>query len=398
MRKNIIIIVLVVLALILGRMFISNFDKMKTAKQRAMAGTPAVTVAEVTSREVKRQFGANARVAAKYRVDVLARISGYLRKSYFKEGDFVKEGQVLFEIEPEQYMYAATKAKADMDNARSMSDYYEKQLSRYEQLVKQDYIARSEYDNVLAQYDAYSAQKDSAESAYRDAQRNLGYTKIKSPVNGRIGLISVTVGNYVTPTTGPLTTINSYEPMYITFNIESKNYEELVRIDKSADVKRDVEFIFSSGRKYEYKGVQDFRDNKIDEATGTITMRATFPNPKDELIQGDFGRVIIYSVNEDLVPVVPQAATMENQEGRYVYVLDEKNLPKMVYITTMGQTEDNMWLVSEGVKAGDRILTSGIQKVIPGKPVRIVQVAQDEKEPVKKPGIFEKIKNKLGMK
>lgn len=88
MRKNIIIIVLVVLALILGRMFISNFDKMKTAKQRAMAGTPAVTVAEVTSREVKRQFGANARVAAKYRVDVLARISGYLRKSYFKEGRF----------------------------------------------------------------------------------------------------------------------------------------------------------------------------------------------------------------------------------------------------------------------------------------------------------------------
>lgn len=398
MRKNIITIVLIVLALILGRMFISNFDKMKTAKQRALAGTPAVTVAEVTSREVRKQFGANARVAAKYRVDVLARISGYLKKSYFKEGDFVKAGQVLFEIEPEQYMYAATKAKADMDNARSMSDYYQKQLSRYEQLVKQDYIARSEYDNVLAQYDAYSAQMDSAESAYRDAQRNLGYTKIKSPVDGRIGLISVTVGNYVTPTTGALTTINSYEPMYIIFTLESKNYAELVRIDKSADVNRDVEFTFSSGKKYEFKGVQDFRDNKIDEATGTITMRATFPNPKDELIQGDFGRVVIYSVNEDLVPVVPQAATMENQEGRYVYILDEKNLPKMVYITTMGQTEDNMWLVSEGVKVGDKILTSGIQKVIPGKPVRIVEAVQEEKEAVKKPNLFEKIKNKLGMK
>ena len=158
MRKNIIIIVGVVLALIFGRMFLSNMDKIKSAKARAGMMTPSVTVAEVGTRNVTRQFGANARVMAKYRVDVLARISGYLTKSYFKEGDYVRAGQVLFEIEPEQYQYAATKAKADMDNARSMSNYYQKQLARYEELVKQDYVARADYDNALAQYDAYSAQ------------------------------------------------------------------------------------------------------------------------------------------------------------------------------------------------------------------------------------------------
>lgn len=390
MRKNIFIIVGVVLALVFGRMFISHSDKMKSAKARAGMMTPSVTVAEVETQNVTRQFGANARVMAKYRVDVLARISGYLTKSYFKEGDYVKAGQVLFEIEPEQYQYAATKAKADMDNARSMSDYYQKQLARYEELVKQDYVARSEYDNALAQYDAYSAQMDSAESAYRDAQRNLGYTKVKSPVDGRVGIIAVTVGNFVSTANGALTTINSNDPMYVVFNINSKDYAELVRID-GAKTERDVEFIFSTGQKYEHKGVQDFYDNKVDETTGTITLRATFPNPDDKLLQGEFGRVIIYSKSKDDLPVVPKSATLENQEGLYVYVLDEQNLPKMVYIKTMGETEDNMWIVSDGVKAGDKILTNGMQKVIPGKPVRIVSAMPQEQTQQKKQNIFEKL-------
>lgn len=393
MRRNIFIIVFVLLALVFGRMLLTNMDSAKSAKARQSMMTPSVTVTTVGTRDVVRQFSANARVMAKYRVDVLARISGYLTKSYFKEGDYVKAGQVLFEIEPEQYQYAAKKAKADMDNARSMSSYYQKQLARYEELVKQDYIARSEYDNVLAQYDAYSAQKDSAESAYRDAQRNLGYTHVKSPVDGRVGIISVTVGNFVTTSNGPLTTINSTNPMYIAFNINSKDYAELVRID-GAKAERDVDFIFSTGQKYEHKGVQDFYDNKIDETTGTITLRATFPNPDDKLLQGDFGRVTIYSKSKDSMPIVPQSATLENQEGLYVYVLDEKDLPRMTYIKTMGQTEDNMWIVSEGLKEGDRILSGGMQKVIPGKPVRIVDALPQENQKVKKQSILDKLLRK----
>lgn len=393
MRRNIFIIVFVLLALVFGRMLLTNMDSAKSAKARQSMMTPSVTVTTVGTRDVVRQFSANARVMAKYRVDVLARISGYLTKSYFKEGDYVKAGQVLFEIEPEQYQYAAKKAKADMDNARSMSVYYQKQLARYEELVKQDYIARSEYDNVLAQYDAYSAQKDSAESAYRDAQRNLGYTHVKSPVDGRVGIISVTVGNFVTTSNGPLTTINSTNPMYIAFNINSKDYAELVRID-GAKAERDVDFIFSTGQKYEHKGVQDFYDNKIDETTGTITLRATFPNPDDKLLQGDFGRVTIYSKSKDSMPIVPQSATLENQEGLYVYVLDEKDLPRMTYIKTMGQTEDNMWIVSEGLKEGERILSGGMQKVIPGKPVRIVDALPQENQKVKKQSILDKLLRK----
>jgi len=394
MRKNIIIIISIIVALILGRMLISHLSKMKNSTQRKRSAVPAVTVATVEADNVQRQFETTARVVAKYRVEVLARINGYLTKSYFKEGDYVKAGQILFEIEPQEYKYAADRAKANLDNIKAQADYYQKQLARYEELVKQDYVAKSDYDNVLAQKNAYVAQADSAMSAYRDAQRNLAYTNVKAPVDGRIGIIDVTVGNYVTTASGPLTTINSSNPMYVTFPLDSKDFAELVKVDGSPNVQREVEYIFSSGNKYKLKGIQDFHDNEIDQSTGTITLRATFENPNDELIQGDFGRIIIYSKNKDELPIVPQSATMENQEGLYVYVLDKENLPRIAYIKTMG-TSGNNWIVSDGINIGDKIVTTGLQKVFPGSPVKIVETALDTSQSNKKPNIFKRLFNKF---
>ena len=395
MRKNIIIILAVVFALIFVRMISSNISQSNSAKQKKSMGAPSVTVDTVKSASVRREFEAPARVMAKYRVEVLARIDGYLTKSYFKEGDFVKAGQLLFEIEPQQYSNAVGHAKGNLDHARAQQEYYNKQLARYKELVDNDFVARSDYDNVLAQRNSYRAQVQSMENAYRDAQRNLSYTHVKAPVDGRVGIIDVTVGNYVSMNSGPLTTINSSDPMYITFPLESKDYAELNRIDGTPNVKRDVEFTFSSGQKYEYKGVQDFYDNNIDESTGTITLRATFPNPNSVLLQGDFGRIKIYSNNNDEMPIVPQSATMENQEGLFVYVMDSDNNPKLTYIKTMGQVGTD-WVVYDGVKKGDVIITTGMQKVIPGSPVRIVKNSvQEDNKQAKRPGIFVRIFNKL---
>ena len=395
MRKNIIIILAIVFALIFVRMISTSIGKSNSAKKKKTMGAVSVTVDTVKSAQVRREFEAPARVMAKYRVEVLARINGYLTKSYFKEGDYVKKGQLLFEIEPQEYANAAGLAKGNLDNARAQQDYYNKQLARYKELVDNDFVSRSDYDNVLAQRDAHRAQVQSMENAYRDAQRNLGYTHVKAPVDGRVGIIDVTVGNYVSMNSGPLTTINSSNPMYITFPIESKDYAELNRIDGSPNVKRDVEFTFSSGQKYEFKGTQDFYDNRVDESTGTITLRATFPNPKDVLLQGDFGKVKIYSNKNDNMPIVPQSATMENQEGLYVYVMDKENHPKLTYIKTMGQVGTN-WVVYDGVKEGDTIITTGMQKVIPGSPVKVVsQAVQDDNPQQKKPNIFIRIINKI---
>ena len=395
MRKNIIIIIAVIIALILFRMLITAMDKSASAKKRASMGIPSVTVGTVEATNVRREFEAPARVMAKYRVEVLARINGYLTKSYFKEGDYVKAGQILFEIEPQEYSYAAGMAKGNLDNARAQQNYYNKQLARYKELVDNDFVARADYDNVLAQRDAHRAQVQSMENAYRDAQRNLAYTRVKAPVAGRVGIIDVTVGNYVTMNSGPLTTINSTNPIYITFPIESKDYAELNRIDGSPNVKREVEFTFSSGQKYPIKGIQDFYDNSVDETTGTITLRATFDNPENALIQGDFGRIKIYSNKEDKMPIVPQSATMENQEGLYVYIMDEENNPKLTYIKTMGQVGTN-WVVYDGVKVGDKIITTGMQKVIPGSPVRVVEKTAENDKPVKaKQSLISKIITKI---
>jgi len=394
MRKNIIIILAIVFALILGRMILSHIGKSSSAKQRAALGTPSVTVDTVKSAQVRREFDAPARVMAKYRVEVLARIDGYLTKSYFKEGDFVKAGQLLFEIEPQEYNNAAGLAKGNLDNARAQQEYYNKQLARYKELVDNDFVAKADYDNILAQRDAYRAQVQSMENAYRDAKRNLSYTHVKSPVDGRVGIIDVTVGNYVSMNSGPLTTINSSDPMYITFPLESKDYAELNRIDGSPNAKREVEFTFSSGQKYEFKGTQDFYDNQVDPSTGTITLRATFPNPNNVLLQGDFGKIKIYSNQKDEMPVVPQTATMENQEGLYVYVMDKENNPQLTYIKTMGQIGTD-WVVYDGVKTGDTIITTGMQKVIPGSPVKIVANAVQDNKQQNKNNIFKRIFNKI---
>lgn len=391
MRKKIIIGIIILFAAILVRFLISaintHFNRIKMMK----ASTPEVVVSEVKPFNVIKKYEAPARVVSKYQVNVEARISGYLLKSYFKEGDYVRAGQVLFEIEPQEYQYAMQQASADLKSAKAMQVYYDKQSERARQLVQQDYIARADYDNAVAQRDSYRAGLARSMSAYRDAKRNLGYTKIKAPVSGRVGMITVTVGNYVSMNAGPLTTLNSTNPIYVTFPLEAQYFNELARIDGSANAKRKVEFLFSSGQKYQTEGVQDFYDNKVDESTGTIRMRATFNNLNDQLISGDYGKIIIYSNKMTPVPIIPSKAILDNQEGKYVYKIDENNLPVLTYIKIDG-VEGHNSIIASGLEIGDKIIVGGLHEVIPGVPVKVVN---ELKAPEKKDNFFKKVLRKL---
>lgn len=393
MKKNIFILMAIVFSAILFRYLFSAFGTHMMQVKMKASMTPPVTVVKVCQTCKQKSYEIPARVTSKSQIQVNARINGYLTKSYFKEGDYVKAGQVLFEIEPQEYQIAAERARADVQRARAQQVYYDKQAVRSQQLVKQDYIARSEYDNAVSQRDLYRASTNYAEMNYRDALRNLSYTKVKAPVSGRVGIITVTVGNYVTINSGALTTIYSTRPMYVTFPLDTEQFSTLTSIDGSSNVNRKVEYVYSSGNKYAHSGVQDFRDNRVDESTGTITMRATFANEDDGLIPGDFGRIIIYSNNDFAVPTIPSKAIQENQEGKYVYVLDEKNLPKLVYIKTLGQEGENT-LIDSGLKIGDTVITSGLQKVITGMPVKIVEEEVTDKTQ-KKPNIFVRFLNKV---
>lgn len=371
MKKKIIIVVLAVLLAIATRFIMSvasSYMKKNSAKNRP---APNVVVDTISEQDVIQSFDAPGRVVSKYQVSVMARISGYLQKSYFKEGDYVKAGETLFLIEPVEYQNAASVAGANIQNIRAQLAYANKQLARAEELVKQDYIAKSRYDEILANRDALQAQLKAAQSNFNDTNRNLSYTRVKAPVDGRIGIIDVTVGNYVTPSSGSLTTINSTNPIYVTFPLSSEDYASISSIDEKANAKRRVELYFQNGDKYNQDGVQDFLDNKVDQSTGTVTMRATFQNKDNKLLHGEFVNVKLYANHPVKVPVVPIVAVQENQEGKYVYTIDETGMPKLTYIKVQGQSGDN-WIVKDGLKAGDRVIVDGILKVTPGTPVKIV--------------------------
>ncbi len=371
MKKNIIIVLIVIVAAIFLRYISGVFGEYINTRNMKMKPAPSVQVEPIGEKEIIRSIQAPGRVTSKYQVNVLARIAGYLQKSYFKEGDYVKEGQVLFQIEPNEFINTVNVAKANVANTKAQLEYAEKQLARASELVKKDYIAKAQYDQILSQRDALRAQLASAQAAYQDSQRNYGYTMVKSPVNGRVGIITVTVGNYVSPSSGPLTTINSTDPIYVTFPLDSNDFDTLAKADMQNYKNRKVELYFNNGEKYEFDGVQDFLDNKIDQTTGTVTLRATFKNPNNRLLHGEFVTIKLYSNNKVKVPVVHQAAVQENQAGKYVYKLDEDDLPRLTYIKVSQQSGD-YWVVTEGLNVGDRVITDGLQKVTPGHPVTIV--------------------------
>lgn len=355
----------------------SSIGGMMKQKARLNVAPPNVVVQQIEENNVIRTFDAPGRVVSKYQVSIMARISGYLQKSFFKEGDYVKAGETLFLIEPAEYQNASNVAGANIQNIKAQLAYANKQLARAEELVRQDYIAKAKYDEILANRDALQAQLSAAQSNYKDTNRNLSYTRVKAPVDGRIGIIDVTVGNYVTPSSGSLTTINSTNPIYVTFPLSSEDYAAISSIDKKADARRKVELFFQNGDKYELNGVQDFLDNKVDQTTGTVTLRATFQNPNNKLLHGEFVNVRLFANNPVKVPVVPIVAVQENQEGKYVYTIDNKGLPKLTYIKTQGQSGDN-WIVKDGLKYGDKVIVEGILKVTPGSPVKIVSKEQME--------------------
>ena len=371
MKKKILFIIIIVLVLISIRFAVSMFSSYMKQKARSNYVPPLVSVEEVKQENVIQSFEAPGRVVSKYQVSIMARVSGYLQKSYFKEGDYVKAGETLFLIEPDEYKNATNSAGANIQNIKAQLDFANKQLARAEELVKQDYISKAKYDEILANRNSLKAQYSAAELNYKDYKRNLNYTTVKAPVDGRIGFIDVTVGNYVTPSSGSLTTINSTNPIYVTFPLSSEDYSAISSLDKNVNTKRKVELYFSNGVKYNYLGVQDFFDNKVDQTTGTVTMRATFQNPTNKLLHGEFVTVKIFANSPISVPIVPITAVQENQEGKYVYKLDSKNLPQLTYIKVQGQTGSN-WIVKDGLNKGDKIITEGLLKVTPGAEVKIM--------------------------
>lgn len=382
MKKILIITSIVILILVGIRFTIVKVGENNRAKMLEATSTPTVQLGYVKEAEIYKSIEIPGRVQSSDKVDLVARIDGYLQKKYFKEGDFVKKGQVLMIIEPTQYINALNKAKADVENAKANLFRANRDYERGAELVKKDFISKSTFDGLYADKLSAQAQLQSANAALAEAQRNYGYTKITSPVDGKIGSLQIQEGNYVSAQSGTLATVTKTNPIYVKYSVDSKQFETLRELDfitKKGDALPKVDVILPSGKVYPIKGVQDFWDNQISMTTGTIDFRATFQNDDHILIPGDFVKVKVYSNVKQKVLLLPQEFTLQDSKGRYVYVVDENNIIQVRYFKDSGQYE-NYWIIKDGLKLGDDYVATNLTKLMPKMKVKIAKTNSEDLE------------------
>ena len=301
------------------------------------------------------------RVEAEYSVDLVARVPGFLIKKYFKEGDFVKKGQLLFQIDPREYQIEVNNSRANMNQYGALLKNSQQELNRANALIKEDLISRSDVDSSLGARNQNRAQYEAARQQLELARVNLSYTSIKSPIAGRIGKVNITEGNYVTPTSGSLVNVSSVNPVYVTFSLKSDDFVKLLKgSDRFKDAQVKVQF--DNGATYDKIGKINFVDNQIDKDSGSVKMRATFDNSKMWLVPGDYMKVTIVAPKQVKFMTIPQACTKgDAMSGYYVWVVeDNKAVRKDIEVS---DTINNNWVVTKGLNLSDVVVTSGIQNI-----------------------------------
>src|SRR3989440_8518115 len=274
---------------------------------------PAVSVTPVVTREVTETIDYIGRLTAVDKVDIVARVQGFLEERNFKEGQYVKKGDLLFRIEQATYKAAVEQAQATLAKAKATEVNAKLQFERGKELVRNQNIPQATVDQRAADEAAAHAGVMEAQAALEQAEINLGYTEIRSPIDGRIGLAILTKGNLVQPSSGRLATIVSHDPIYVIFPVSQRNLLDLYRrraddADKSTPVT--VRIKLPNSTVYPHPAVANFLDVQVDPTTDTVAVRATVPNPEHLLIPGGGGRVSVERGAPKSAPTAPQAAVL----------------------------------------------------------------------------------------
>src|SRR5690348_2891307 len=339
---------------------------------------PAVTVTPVASRVVTATGDFIGRVVAIDKVDVVARVSGFINERNFTEGQQVKNGDLLFSIEPDTYKAAVDQQSANLAKAKATEVNANLQLQRGQELVRNQNIPQSEVDQRAANAQAAHADVMQAQALLEQAKINLGYTEIRSPIDGRIGVANFTVGNLVSPSSGTLATIVSQDPIYVTFQAsEADVIEYKHRIAASADKNPHVTIHIKlpNGSMYPHPGVTNLLDVQVQPDTDTILARAQLPNPEGILTPGGIVGVLVERGAPQASLVISQSAVQLDQAGRYVMVVGaDKKVEQRRIATGVEQGRDIV--VTQGLKEGELVIVEGIQKVHPGQLVAANAAAQ----------------------
>ena len=355
---------LAVLSVLLG---CTGKDSVQAAKPQQAPAAP-VTVATVTSRSMPVQLQAIGNVEAASTVNIKPQISGQLVGVHFKEGDFVKKGQLLFVIDRTPFEAALRQAEGTLAKDRAQAENARIDAERYQGLGHEGVVSKQQVDAAVAAAHAMAASVAADQASVETAKINLAYTSIYSPINGRTGNIGVKEGNLVKANDVPvLVTINQIEPIYVSFSIPEQQLAEVKSYSTGKALRVDTA---PQGSSQHFEGKLSFIDNAVDLTTGTIKLKATFDNKQHMLWPGQFVDVSLDLTIQPNAIVIPSAALQTSQNGSYVYVVNP-DMTAQVQQVKVARTMGDTTVIASGLQPGQRVITDGQLRIVPGAKVEI---------------------------
>ena len=311
-----------------------------------------------------------ARIEAIQKVDLQARVSGNILGIRFKEGEIVKKGDLLFEIEDVQYKAGVQEIEAKISQIDAKLDYAHRNAARQQKLLATNAVSVDTVENSKSEVSSLTAQKMAAEAELIKARDNLAHTKIYAPITGRIGRVTYTTGNYVTPTSAPLATIVQVDPIYVRFPISEIDYISYFGNPEALRKQASISLKLANSNIYEGKGTFAMMDNQISSAD-TINIWMSFENKDNLLNTGGVATVLMQKKDETKYPSVLLSAVMNDTNGAYLYVLDDKNTVQRRDVK-LGEISGNRQIIASGLKAGENVIIDGTHKAQPGSVVEPV--------------------------
>jgi len=344
---------------------------------------PDVSVATVVQKSVTEWDEFTGRVEAVDTVEVRPRVAGHLKGWHFREGGPVRAGDLLFTIDDREYVAAAEAARADVAGAEAEAQLAAQELKRAEELVGRKLIAERDLDAARARQQQAEAALLSALARRRQAELDLGFTRITSPIDGRAGAALVKPGNLVAPGETLLTTVVSTDPVYVVFDGDEAaylRYQQMARSgerESSRDARNPVLVGLADEEGYPHQGEMDFVDNAVNPDTGTIRGRAVVPNPDGVFTPGLFARIRLLGASEVEALLIHEQAVLTDQDRRYVYIVGTDNTAQRRDVA-LGAHVEGLRIVESGLQPGDRVIVNGVRKIFfPGQPVNPREVPMD---------------------
>jgi membrane fusion protein (multidrug efflux system) len=378
------VMVVVAFWLLMGAMLtLSACDK----PQAAQGQQPATQITEVGVITLKPQrvtltTELPGRVSAFMVSEVRPQVGGIIQKRLFEEGSDVKAGQVLYQIDPASYRAAYDNAAAAVAKAKANVMSVRAKASRYKELVAINAVSKQDYDDAVASQRSAEADIAADQAALETARINLDYTEVTAPISGRIGKSTVTPGALVTASQSTaLATIQQLDQIYVDVTQSTTDVLRLKRDLASGKLQgaganqAKVGLLLEDGTTYDQSGLLKFADITVDQTTGSITLRAVFPNPKDDLLPGMYVRAVLEEGVHDQAILVPQRAVSRDTRGNPTAMVVDIEGKVEVHQLKADRTIGDQWLISDGLKAGDKLIVDGLQKIGPGMPVKPVELA-----------------------